>query len=172
MNDSNLTVDLNSENSSVELFKAKFNAETKQFENNGGKLFITNNPQSSNYVYGNEDKLTAFEGDIISVLYLPYNFDASMIDGIDALTEIARNDDESVITYSLVDGDKTYYYELRFVLSIAPQNDELALVKVDKGTISIDITKLSSDITIPVSILSIAGEKTETITTIKINGKV
>ncbi len=172
LNDSNLTVDLNSENSSVELFKTKFNAETKQFENNGGKLFITNNPQSSNYVYGNEDKLTAFEGDIVSVLYLPYNFDASMIHGIDALTEIARNNDESIITYSLVDGDKIYYYELRFVLSIAPQNDELALVKVDKGTISIDITKLSSDITIPVSILSIAGEKTETITTIKINGKV
>lgn len=160
------TIELSQSKSSVTLFKIKFNEQDGKFENDGGIMFVTNNTSITNYVSGNENKITGFECNTITIIYLPYDYDTSEFETINGMTT-SENESGDIITYTF--NGKTF--EIRKTLHLA-QQDQLSILSIDKGTISIKNSTVASDVTIPVTIFSIIDDKTETISTINVVYKV
>lgn len=82
--------------------------------NNGGLYYITNS-SSSNYRFGNDSKLTGFDGDLITIIYMPQdmrNIVVSMLESEPNSVMAVNPSNENIISYTLGDNQ----YEIRFVL--------------------------------------------------------
>lgn len=98
--------------------------------NDGGLFFITNST-STNYRVGNENKITGFDGEAITIIYLPDDID--MKDTVTAMISGNSVDYEAngnIVTLTL-DGTQ---YELRFVLNFG-YDDPNSDVQIENGQI-------------------------------------
>lgn len=114
------------------LFKIKI--DNNEIVNDGGLFFITNG-NLTNYRLNNENKVTGFDGDKITIIYLPKDMKKAVAQDVltgyideDVLTEFVNDTNTNIITFEL--GGK--YYEIRFALSLS-KTDPYMDVKIENG---------------------------------------
>lgn len=101
----------------------------KEIVNDGGLFFITNST-STNYRVGNESKLTGFDGEAITVIYLPEDMKESVTNMLKNNSDVSYTTNGNIVTLTL----GSTQYELRFVLRFS-YNDPNGDVKIENGQI-------------------------------------
>ena len=140
-NGENTTQNINA-GDSVTLFDLKID-ENNLIVNDGGLYYITNSSYS-NYRVGNDSKITGFDGDLITVIYMPLDMRNVIINKLKdnyGFTEnesadsteknITTNSTNDSIIYFVLDGKQ---YEIRFVLRFN-YTDPNGDVKIKEGKI-------------------------------------